>query len=84
MVANTDGNGSGENMENHSNINIDGSQQQEADEFQVLDETLDQLDSCVSALEERSDNLNAKIREFLESARRDREEKTETQSKHKS
>ncbi|XP_070581738.1 UPF0184 protein-like [Ptychodera flava] len=44
----------------------------EAEELKALDETLDQLDSCVSILEERSDNLNAKIREFLEESRQER------------
>ncbi|XP_071802703.1 bublin coiled-coil protein-like [Asterias amurensis] len=37
------------------------------EEYTVLGETLDQLDSCLDDLEQKNDSLNNKLKELLES-----------------
>lgn len=59
-------------------------QENEASEFEALDQTLDQLDSCLSMLEERNDNLNAKLRDLLDSNKKARDEPKEPEMKNDS
>ncbi|RDD43448.1 UPF0184 protein [Trichoplax sp. H2] len=46
-----------------------------AGEIEELDQTIDNLNSCLDHLESWSDSLNSKMREFIETMRKDREER---------
>ncbi|XP_002738634.1 bublin coiled-coil protein-like [Saccoglossus kowalevskii] len=56
-------------------------QASETHEFDTLNQTLDQLDSCLSVLEEKNENLNSKLRNLLDSNKKAREELKELETK---
>ncbi|XP_043914628.1 bublin coiled-coil protein [Protopterus annectens] len=63
---------SGPNGDPAVSVNVSGEDDLIEAEYAEIDSMLDQINFCLDALEEKSDVLNAKLRELLESNRQAR------------
>merc|ERR1712012_609106 len=59
---------------NDENVDLDEIAETVAEEYSTLDQTLDQLDSCLDSLEARNGDLYSRLQELLEDNRKTRTE----------
>merc|ERR1719270_1351451 len=59
---------------NEENVDLNDIVETYAQEYNTLDQTLDQLDSCLDSLEARNGDLYSRLQELLEDSRQTRNE----------